>query len=89
MLGPDGSERWRWSNGRVFSQALSELQLAPGAESSFELECNPSDVGGAALPPGRYRATGLIPTLGNELRSSTIEFEVEAEAEAEAKLEVE
>ncbi len=77
VLGADGSELWRWSDGRMFPQALSELQLAPGSESSFELICDPSERGEAPLPPGRYRATGVIPAFAEELRSLVIEFDVE------------
>ncbi len=83
VLSSDGSELWRWSTGRMFSQALSELQLAAGSETSFELVCDPSAQGEAPLPAGRYRATGLIPTFGDELRSLAVEFEIEAGEEAE------
>jgi hypothetical protein len=77
ILGPDGSERWRWSEGRMFTQALSERPLAPGSETIVELLCDPSQHGAAALPPGRYRAAGVIPAFGEELRSPPIEFEIE------------
>ena len=33
----------------------------------------------APLPPGRYRAGGVIPAFAEELRSLVIEFEVESE----------
>ena len=76
VLGPDGSELWRWSKGRMFMQALGGMQLAPDSESSFELVCDPSAQGAPPLPPGRYRATGLIPAFGGELQSLAVEFEV-------------
>jgi hypothetical protein len=77
VVAADGRELWRWSDGRMFTQALSEVQLAPNSVSSFQLECDPTKLPGDALPPGRYRATGLIPALAGELRSGAIEFEVE------------
>jgi hypothetical protein len=73
----DGRELWRWSNGRMFTQALSGMQLAPGSESSFELVCDPSAEGGAPLPAGRYTAAGVIPAFGGELHSQAVEFQVD------------
>lgn len=32
----DGTERWRWSDGRMFTQALRSVTLAPGESESFE-----------------------------------------------------
>ncbi len=77
VLGANGSEVWRWSNGRFFTQSLSKLQLAPGSESSFELVCDLSQGGEVPLPPGRYRAAGVIPAFAEELRSLMIEFEIQ------------
>jgi hypothetical protein len=77
VLGPDGREIWRWSNGRQFTQALSSIELAPGAESHFELVCDPGDTGGPALPPGPYTARGVIPAHGDELLTVPIGFEIE------------
>ena len=79
VLAADGSERWRWSDGRMFTQALSELLLEPGVELTFELVCHPAQHGADALPPGRYRAVGVIPAIGAELRSAPIEFEIGTE----------
>jgi Intracellular proteinase inhibitor len=38
VLVQDGFERWRWSDGQMFLQMLSERGLAPGETWSFELE---------------------------------------------------
>ena len=77
LLTEDGRELWRWSDGRRFMQALSQLQLEPGSESSFELVCDPKEEGKAPLPAGSYRVEGLIPAFGNELRSRVVALEIE------------
>ncbi len=85
VLAADGSERWRWSDGRMFTQALSELSLAAGSELAFQLVCDPSQHGADILPPGHYRAAGIIPAFGGELHSAPIEFEIRSAPELELK----
>jgi hypothetical protein len=72
-----GREVWRWSEGRQFTQVLSEIQLRPGAASHFELVCDPSETGGEPLPPGHYEARGVIPAHGDALHTRAIGFEIE------------
>lgn len=74
VLGTDGGELWRWSDGRMFTQALTELSLAPGERKAIDLLC---DLRHASLPPGRYTAAGVLPVLGAEIRSSAVEFTIE------------
>jgi len=54
ILDSAGREMWRWGNGRMFTQALRNKLLSPGA--SLELE---EKMGRVSLAPGRYivRAT--------------------------------
>ena len=73
----DGSERWRWSARRAFTQALAELSLAAGAELEFELVCDPARDDGEPLPPGRYRAAAIIPAFDVSLRSAPVVFDIE------------
>lgn len=53
-----GSERYRWSRGRVFTQALAEMPLAPGEGRSFDLEDERLDV-----QPGQYE---LVASLASQ-----------------------
>jgi hypothetical protein len=46
----DGVEHWRWSEGAVFAQMMSERDLAPGESWSFPL------TGVVTVDPGRYEA---------------------------------
>jgi len=76
----DGRELWRWSQGRMFTQAMSEVRLEAGDESHFELACDPGVDSAPELPPGRYRATALIPSFSGELRSESLLFEIRGES---------
>jgi len=38
-------ERWRWSQGRMFTQALQSEELAPGETVTYEGEWNRPDAG--------------------------------------------
>ncbi|HET6642053.1 MAG TPA: BsuPI-related putative proteinase inhibitor [Gaiellaceae bacterium] len=53
-LEQDGSERWRWSDGKLFLQVLTERELAVGEAWSFTLE------GGPSVEPGRYEAVATV-----------------------------
>jgi hypothetical protein len=33
-----GEERWRWSDGRMFTQMIEHLRLEPGESETFEVE---------------------------------------------------
>ncbi|MGH8707992.1 MAG: BsuPI-related putative proteinase inhibitor [Burkholderiales bacterium] len=67
-------EVWRWSAGRMFTQAITELSLAPGESRSFTLTWNQTDRKGAPLPAGDYRVVGLVPGRAPGLRSGTVAF---------------
>ncbi len=54
VLRQDGVERWRWSNGKLFAQVISERELAPAEEWSFSLQ------GGPEVEPGRYEALASV-----------------------------
>ena len=74
VLGNDGREVWRWSDGRMFTQALTEISLAPGEEKSIDLLC---DLRRVSLPPGDYSAAAVLPVLGAEIRSESVGLTVE------------
>jgi hypothetical protein len=49
----DGAEVWRWSEGRLFTQALETMTLAPGESFAREMTWeNP--------PPGEYTAEASL-----------------------------
>ncbi|KAB1188753.1 MULTISPECIES: BsuPI-related putative proteinase inhibitor [Haloferax] len=49
----DGSEVWRWSDGRAFSMALGSETLAPGESVAYEAEWS-------SPPTGEYEVTGSL-----------------------------
>lgn len=50
----DGEDpRWRWSESRMFTQAVETLELEPGASQTWAREWT-------APPAGRYRAVGEL-----------------------------
>ncbi len=57
----EGREVWRWSKGVMFAQVVTELKLAPGDTKSYSQIWNQKADDGTMLPPGRYRAIGMIP----------------------------
>jgi hypothetical protein len=60
----DGREVWRWSGGRMFAQALSELRFEPGEVKVWRETYDPA-AGAARLAPGRYRARGSLRAVGS------------------------
>ena len=56
-----GVEYWRWSDGQMFLQVLSERELAPGETWSFSLQ------GILEVQPGEYEA---VATVGSSLAPS-------------------
>ncbi len=76
IVGQGGDLVWRWSDGRSFTQALTEIELGPGEAHRFGVVCEAEAQARPALPPGRYRAVAVIPRFGEELRSPPIPLEV-------------
>ena len=56
LTAPDGSEAYRWSEGMMFSQAITETEVAAGAEVGFEL------AGPLAVEPGTYTLEASVPS---------------------------
>jgi hypothetical protein len=60
----DGEVVWRWSDGRMFGQALGTVELAPGEETSFE--------GGWDDPPtGEFLVRGEVAANGTDASDET------------------
>jgi hypothetical protein len=55
VLLQSGAERYRWSMGKAFTQALAEMPLAPGQGESFELKDDTLDV-----EPGQYEMVASL-----------------------------
>lgn len=60
----DGEEVWRWSEGRMFAQALRPAEFAPGESASFEAEWPDPE-------PGDYTAIGELRVREAEVRAET------------------
>jgi hypothetical protein len=58
----DGATAWRRLEGEVVTAILAVRTLEPAASLEFATTWSGRDRSGAAVPPGRYRATGTIPT---------------------------
>ncbi|WP_276258171.1 BsuPI-related putative proteinase inhibitor [Haloglomus litoreum] len=64
VLTADGEEVWRWSDGRVFAQALRPAEFAPGESATFEAEWPDPR-------PGDYTAVGELRVREVEVRAET------------------
>jgi len=60
----DGEEIWRWSDGRVFAQALETAQFHPGERATFEEEW-PSP------QPGNFVAVAELHARETDVRART------------------
>jgi len=58
-----GQTVWRWAAGRMFTQALTNLTLAPGERRTFTERWNQTDTAGRQAPAGEYEAVGILTTM--------------------------
>lgn len=56
----EDKEIWRWSNGRMFAQALTKIKLEPGGQREILATWDQNDGKGNTAPAGSYDAVGLI-----------------------------
>jgi len=76
--------RWRWSEGMSFTQQVTTLNFAPYASKAYSVVWNGVLSDGTQLPPGSYRARGVIvagsfgydPLASNDLGSNIVNFTV-------------
>lgn len=74
-----GREVWRWSAGRAFTLAITQMSVRPGEEISFREQWDQRDNDGDRVPPGRYRISGWLTAEGREeMTQSTTEIEITA-----------
>lgn len=69
-------EVWRWSAGRMFAQVMTELTFTPGESRAIAVRWDLTDPKGAPLPPGDYRAVGLVPARTPGARSDPVAFTI-------------
>jgi hypothetical protein len=55
----ENREIWRWSQGMVFTQALGEEALEPGATVTYTEVWDQRDQNGEQVEPGRYEISGF------------------------------
>jgi hypothetical protein len=60
----DGNEVWRWSKGKVFTQALVSITLKPGERKVYEATWNQRGNDGKQIPPGSYDLYAQLATMG-------------------------
>ena len=63
---PSGKEVWRWSTDQMFAQILSEETINPGKSRTY------TAVFSETLPPGEYRASGVILCLDSPLSADAV-----------------
>jgi hypothetical protein len=67
---------YRWSDGQVFTLALTQLDLSPG-EHTFSAEIPLSNKSDEVLPPGEYTIEGRLTTIGAPAYRASVGFEIE------------
>lgn len=68
--GQTGREVWRWSADKVFAQALTTREVAPGCSWTIPLEWLQQDNSGRQVPPGFYYLRAEVtshPAYGSNL----------------------
>jgi len=55
-----GTQVWDWASGKVFSQNLSSLSVAPGKALAYNAVWNGRDASGHPLPPGVYTLSARL-----------------------------
>ena len=65
----DGEEVWRWSEGMMFTQAISQATLAPGESWDMEAVWEADDV------TGELTATGML-TARDRRPEQTVQFQL-------------
>ena len=54
LSNPAGTQVWSWAHGKLFSQNLSVIHLAPNQSLVYRAVCNGRDLSGHPLAPGTY-----------------------------------
>jgi len=71
-----GTEVFRWSDGKVFAQALAQLRFNPG-ERVYSVDAPLQAAAGQPLAPGRYTVEAWLSTAAPKLYQATTAFELQ------------
>jgi hypothetical protein len=77
VLDSEGLEVWRWSHGRLFAQALAEIELAPGETRRFAASWDKRDASGALARPGRYQVLGTLACSPSPPPAGPLDLQIE------------
>lgn len=66
---------WKWSGGKMFTQALSTLNLEPKKPLTYVTILDPEKLN-LKLQPGQYQLTGALCPKGHEYLSEPITLEI-------------
>jgi hypothetical protein len=58
----DGNEVWRWSRGKLFTQALGSITLKPGERATFDATWDQKDTSDKQVDPGAYSVFAQLTT---------------------------
>jgi hypothetical protein len=62
-------EIWRWSDGRIFAQSLTQMKLRPSEQREIHVSWDQKDREGRAVLVGSYDVLGLILVGGRRDRA--------------------
>jgi len=77
VLDSEGREVWRWSRGRLFAQALAEIELAPGESRRFVVSWDQRDASGSLARPGRFRVLATLACSPSPPPAGPVEFDID------------
>jgi hypothetical protein len=63
VIADHGRPIWRWSDGRVFAQVVTELRLAAGATKVYTARWRQLDRAGQPVAPNIYELTARLTTI--------------------------
>ena len=70
-----GEAVYRWSDGKFFTLALTQMDLSPG-EQTFSAEIPLSNEAGDVFSPGEYTIEGWLTTIGAAAYRASVGFEI-------------
>jgi hypothetical protein len=82
----DGVEVWRWSKGKMFTQALTSTTVAPGREISFAETWDQLDNDGNAVAVGECVVMAQLTTMGDRPAPVSMTIRIEPKATAAVSL---
>lgn len=78
-------EVWRWSHGRAFTMAITQITLKPGESRTFEDSWEQKDNDDKRVPEGAYTVTGIV-TARPEIRAAPVDIRIIATGQARRRV---